>query len=134
MVAQHHPGGAGIHHRLDDLQDAELLGSTVDQIADEDRLAARMPERAVPRPLVAHGEQQVHQGGCTSMDIPDDVEATRITLQHRHFPFAESRERERSCQTPIGVGRFVIRATHERGVGAPPSRSLATVSREAPSF
>jgi hypothetical protein len=33
--------------------------------------------------------------------------------------------------SPIGVGRFVIRATHERGVGVPPSRSLATASHEA---
>jgi len=32
---------------------------------------------------------------------------------------------------PVGVGRFVIRATHERGVGVPSSRSLATTSREA---
>jgi len=32
---------------------------------------------------------------------------------------------------PIGSGRFVIRATHERGVGAPSSRSLATASHEA---
>jgi hypothetical protein len=30
-------------------------------------------------------------------------------------------------------GRFVIRATRERGVGVPPSRSLATASREASS-
>ena len=32
---------------------------------------------------------------------------------------------------PVGVGRFVIRATRERGVGVPSSRSLATASREA---
>ena len=32
---------------------------------------------------------------------------------------------------PIGVDRFVIRATRERGVGVPSSRSLATTSREA---
>jgi hypothetical protein len=32
---------------------------------------------------------------------------------------------------PVGARRFVIRATHERGVGAPSSRSLATASREA---
>ena len=32
---------------------------------------------------------------------------------------------------PVGAGRFVIRATHERGVGVPSSRSLATASREA---
>src|SRR3954453_7131844 len=32
---------------------------------------------------------------------------------------------------PAGADRFVIRATHERGVGVPSSRSLATASREA---
>ena len=32
---------------------------------------------------------------------------------------------------PVGVDRFVIRATRERGVGVPSSRSLATASREA---
>jgi hypothetical protein len=37
----------------------------------------------------------------------------------------------RSCPAPVGVGHFVIRATHERGVGVPSSRSLATTSREA---
>ena len=38
---------------------------------------------------------------------------------------------EALLQAPVGVGRFVIRATHERGVGLPSSRSLATASREA---
>ena len=33
--------------------------------------------------------------------------------------------------TPIDADRFFIRATHERGVGVPSSRSLATASREA---
>jgi hypothetical protein len=27
--------------------------------------------------------------------------------------------RRRSCPAPVGVGRFVIRATRERGVGVP---------------
>ena len=40
----------------------------------------------------------------------------------------------RSCQAPVGVGRFVIRATHERGVGALSSRSLSAASREARSI
>jgi hypothetical protein len=35
---------------------------------------------------------------------------------------------------PVGVGHFVIRATRERGVGVPSSRSLATASREANSL
>ena len=34
---------------------------------------------------------------------------------------------------PVGARRFVIRATHERGVGVPSSRSLATATREATS-
>jgi hypothetical protein len=37
----------------------------------------------------------------------------------------------RSCRAPVGARRFVIRATHERGVGVPSSRSLATATREA---
>jgi len=32
---------------------------------------------------------------------------------------------------PVVSGRFVIRATHERGVGVPPSRSLSAASRKA---
>src|SRR4051794_6347315 len=39
----------------------------------------------------------------------------------------------RSSVTPAGVRRFVIRATHERGVGVPSSRSLSTASHEASS-
>ena len=34
-------------------------------------------------------------------------------------------------QAPVGVRRVVIRATHEHGVGAPSSRSLATASQPA---
>jgi len=37
----------------------------------------------------------------------------------------------RSSVTPAAVRRLVIRATHERGLGVPPSRSLATASHEA---
>jgi hypothetical protein len=44
---------------------------------------------------------------------------------------SELPQRKRSCPAPVGVGRFVIRATHERGVGVPSSRSLATATREA---
>ena len=38
---------------------------------------------------------------------------------------------EALLRAPAGASRFVIRATHERGVGVPSSRSLATASREA---
>jgi hypothetical protein len=37
----------------------------------------------------------------------------------------------RSCLHRLVPGRFVIRATHERGVGVPSSRSLSTASRKA---
>jgi len=40
--------------------------------------------------------------------------------------------REALLPAPAGGGRFVIRATHECGVGVPSSRSFATASREAP--
>ena len=44
---------------------------------------------------------------------------------------AEPPARRRSCQAPVGAGRFVIRATRERGVGVPPSRRLGNGIREA---
>jgi hypothetical protein len=46
---------------------------------------------------------------------------------------SEPPQGRRSCPAPAGVGRFVIRATRERGVGVPSSLSVATASREAPS-
>jgi hypothetical protein len=39
--------------------------------------------------------------------------------------------REALLPTPVGADRFVIRATHERGVGVPSSRSFSTATREA---
>jgi hypothetical protein len=42
--------------------------------------------------------------------------------------------REALLPTPVGARRFLIRATHERGVGVPSSRSLATATREARSL
>lgn len=38
------------------------------------------------------------------------------------------------AHTRVGCGRFVTRATRERGVGVPSSRGLAKASREALSF
>src|SRR6476659_5211313 len=45
--------------------------------------------------------------------------------------FVRAFRSEALLPAPVGASRFVIRATHERGVGVPPSRSLATASREA---
>ncbi len=57
------------------------------------------------------------------------------TMPNRHCSTPERRASpwEALLQAPVGVGRFVIRATHERGVGVPSSRSLSTASREAES-
>ena len=45
--------------------------------------------------------------------------------------FCERHESLEEDEVPANAGRFVIRATHERGVGVPSSRSLATATREA---
>src|SRR5882757_10298754 len=52
-------------------------------------------------------------------------------MRPRRLPDFRASAREALLPTPVGVGRFVIRATRERGVGVPSSRSLATASREA---
>ena len=51
---------------------------------------------------------------CRSLPVPHSASAWEALLP-----------------APVGAGRFVIRATHERGVGVPSSRSLATATREA---
>src|SRR6476646_11462339 len=45
--------------------------------------------------------------------------------------FVRAFRSEALLPAPYGASRFVIRATHERGVGVPSSRSLSTASREA---
>src|ERR1700752_1005508 len=59
------------------------------------------------------------------------VAIKRAVVGHLGILLEAGLTRRRSCQAPVGVGRFVIRATHERGVGVPSSRSLATATREA---
>ena len=54
-----------------------------------------------------------------------------LVVRHALLQLPSLRKGRRSCQAPVGARRFVIRATHERGVGVPSSRSLATASREA---
>ena len=54
----------------------------------------------------------------------------RVAEIHGSFLIQAPRP-EALLPAPDGVGRFVIRATHEPGVGVPSSRSLATAAREA---
>lgn len=43
VVAHHDLGGADVNHGLDEFEDTQLLRTAVDQVADENRLAFRMP-------------------------------------------------------------------------------------------
>jgi hypothetical protein len=58
---------------------------------------------------------------------------TRVNLRVGIALLLECRASAREALLPASVGasRFVIRATHERGVGVPSSRSLPTTSHEA---
>jgi hypothetical protein len=58
-------------------------------------------------------------------------DSANVAVRHRFSPGPGPLNEEALLPSPVGVGRFVIRATRERGVGVPFSRSLATASREA---
>jgi hypothetical protein len=72
MVAHDGLGCAGLHHRPDDLQRLANLGSTVDEVAEEDRLAVGVPIDAllagVPELL-----EQPFEGGSVAVDVTDEV-------------------------------------------------------------
>jgi hypothetical protein len=65
---------------------------------------------------------------------PEPSDPLKRLLGIAMLPKCRASTVEALLPSPIGVGRFVIRATHERGVGVPPSRSLATASHEANSL
>ena len=54
-----------------------------------------------------------------------------VPCRRRWPPLIRASRREALLPAPVVSGRFVIRATHERGVGVPSSRSFAAASREA---
>ena len=56
----------------------------------------------------AHAYVQPHSGSDANPVAYSAILATRMSGLHCW---------RRSCPAPVGVGRFVIRATHERGVG-----------------
>ena len=66
--------------------------------------------------------------GLTDAFLPVNLVVRHALLQLPSLPLGGALAEHR-----LVLGRFVIRATHERGVGVPSSRSLATASREAPS-
>ena len=81
------------------------------------------PVHAVTRPP----EQVVCHGDRARAVV---IVGVRV-LGHHCPPLPRASAEEALLPTPVGAGRFVIRATHERGVGLPSSRSLATASHEA---
>lgn len=58
-----------------------------------------------------------------------------ITFNNPHciLPNDRAATKEALLPTPVGGSRFVIRATHERGVGVPSSRSFVIATHEATS-
>ena len=57
--------------------------------------------------------------------------SANVAVRHSFFLRARPLYEEALLPALVSVSRFVIRATRERGVGVPSSRSLATASREA---
>ena len=82
------------------------------------RLLGMYPVRLVAR-LVRHARQR---------DSPN------VAVKHSFSSEPGPLYEEALLPAPVGAGRFVIRATRERGVGVPSSRSLSTASREASPF
>ncbi len=65
-------------------------------------------------------------------EMSGSIRAAGSVLRHGSAPDVSGPYEEALLPAPVGAGRVVIRATHERGVGVPPSRSLATASHDAP--
>ena len=61
VVSHHHLGVAGVDHGTDDLKGLDLLGSTIDEIANKDGLAFLTGSRV---PI-----------GATSLLVPEILEA-----------------------------------------------------------
>ena len=67
----------------------------------------------------------------TRYDPPDgSIGWVNLVVRHALLQLPSLRS-EALLPAPVGASRFVIRATRERGVGVPSSRSLSTASREA---
>jgi hypothetical protein len=95
--------------------------------------AAPLPR---PRPTSSRGRpatQLLGQLSQRQISHGDSLRPTDPTYPDMETPRAEPPQCEALLLTPVGTRRFVIRATHERGVGVPSSRSFAAASHEASS-
>ena len=74
VVAHHDLCGAGVDHRLHQLQGSQLFGAAVDQIADEDGGAFRVGVGAgVGVDAVVEAVQPFLEKGCHAVNVADDV-------------------------------------------------------------
>lgn len=72
MVAHHCLGAAGVHHGSNRANGLHLLGSAVDEVAEEEGLASQVAPGATPLPVAEVGQQ----GGeriSMPVDVADDV-------------------------------------------------------------
>jgi hypothetical protein len=75
---------ADVDHAFHDLEDAELIGASIDQVADEDGLALGMLVRAGRIvQAVVEAAQQFFQRCGAAMDVADDVVTAAATLSLR---------------------------------------------------
>ena len=85
MVAHHHLGAAGVDHGTDDLERLDLLGSTIDEIANKDRLAL-LTGSCVPLGattlLVPEFSKQSFELVGAAVDVSNDVK----TCHEGQFP------------------------------------------------
>ena len=74
VVTHDNQSGAGVDHRLDQLQRPQLFGSAVDEIADEDGCAFGMCVGAgLGVDAVVEAFQPFFQKCCHAVDVADDV-------------------------------------------------------------
>ena len=81
VVTHHHRGRPRVGHGLGGANGQELLGATIDQVADEDRLASRVGEVAT-LVRVAHLLEQLLELGALAMHITNDVIARFVHVGH----------------------------------------------------
>jgi hypothetical protein len=74
VVAHDDVSTAAVDHAFDDLQDAQLIGASIDQVPDEDRLAFGMlvDTGQIVAAIVETAQQFFERGGA-AMNVADDV-------------------------------------------------------------
>ena len=72
VIAHHHFGGALLVHGSNRVDDGDLLGATVDEVADEDHPSSGVAKGAGVV-SVSESMQQFDKMAVAAVDVPDDV-------------------------------------------------------------